>query len=146
MVLGLPCQLDYRNVTYAFQRTFGHLLPRRLQNRDYIEGPHDRHDYPPTSPGGHGTSLGRNDHTQAIEPEKSTNEKDRDPAVYQNEPPSTTTSSLRKSGTGSSQRSSINGAYAGKKEVRWDGGVVGGDEQDSTPRRAEERDNIGQAV
>ncbi|EPS40480.1 hypothetical protein H072_5673 [Dactylellina haptotyla CBS 200.50] len=55
MVLGLPCQFDYHNVTYAIQRTFGHLLPRRLQNRGIIDGgnPYDRYDdFPPTSPGG----------------------------------------------------------------------------------------------
>ncbi|KAK6338132.1 hypothetical protein TWF696_001603 [Orbilia brochopaga] len=141
MVLGLPCQFDYRNITYAFQRTFGHLLPPCLRNRDYIDGPHDRHDYPPASPGGYSTSTKTDDHNQTQEQEEATVGKGRDAAIYQNELSSPTASSMRKGS--SSQRSSING---GKKEVRWDGGVVGGEDDDGVSKKTDKGSSIGQAL
>ncbi|KAK6511121.1 hypothetical protein TWF481_000043 [Arthrobotrys musiformis] len=120
MVLGLPCQFDYRDVTYAFQRTFGHLLPRRLQNRDIINGPYDnnRHDdNPPTSPGGYNTSSDQVGRIQAREHEQITAGSVSGADVYYN-PYGRNADGNIDGGEGSQIRR--------KKEVGWDQGVVGG--------------------
>ncbi|KAJ6258819.1 hypothetical protein Dda_6873 [Drechslerella dactyloides] len=142
MVLGLPCQLDYHNITFAFQRTFGHLLPRRLQNRDLVDRPQGRNDCPPISPGGYNASFNQIGRIQTREQEQSTRGKVSAGDAFPDELPSptTTTSSMKKS---NSQRSSLNG---GKKEVRWDGGVVGGDEDDRVPEGPDGRGIASQAV
>ncbi|KAK6524390.1 hypothetical protein TWF281_011298 [Arthrobotrys megalospora] len=132
MVLGLPCQFDYRDVTYAFHRTFGHLLPRRLQNRDVINGPYDRgyDDYPPTSPGGYNTSIDQIGKIQAREHELVTAGNISGADVYY---------------PGGSEREGGGSLRNGvsKKEVRWDQGVVGGEE---TGSRKSKRASISRVV
>ncbi|EWC47861.1 hypothetical protein DRE_02743 [Drechslerella stenobrocha 248] len=134
MVLGLPCQFDYRNVAYAFQRTFGHLLPRGLQNQDLVEGPWDQPNYLPTSPGGYNTAANQVGRIQAREQDQLAAGKVSGADIYQNGLPSATS---RKSSRGS-QRS--NTSMGVKKEVRWDGDVLGGEEG------PEKRGSISRAV
>ncbi|KAF3915142.1 hypothetical protein ABW20_dc0102945 [Dactylellina cionopaga] len=117
MVLGLPCQFDYRDVTNAFQRTFGHLLPRRLQNRDLIDGPYDRFDCLSPSLDGYNTSVDQVGRIQAREKEQATLGKVSSADIY------TGYSSDRM------RRGSVKsmGSDGFKKEVSWSDGVVGGE-------------------
>ncbi|KAK6331587.1 hypothetical protein TWF718_002136 [Orbilia javanica] len=120
MVLGLPCQFDYRDVTYAFQRTFGHFLPRRFQNRDITDGPDDHYDHknndnPPTSPGGYNTSEDQIGRIQAREHEQITAGNVSGADVYYN------------NNIYGNQDGSGGSPVRRKKEVGWDQGVVGGE-------------------
>ncbi|KAK6506531.1 hypothetical protein TWF506_011437 [Arthrobotrys conoides] len=136
MVLGLLCQFDYRDVTYAFHRTFGHLLPRRLQNRDIMNGPYDDRygNNPPTSPGGYNTSTDQIGRIQAREHEQITAGNVSGADVYY-------------PGTGQGDKNSGERSHVRrKKEVGWDQGVVGGEEGRSSIGSKDKRMSISRAV
>ncbi|KAF3178326.1 hypothetical protein TWF106_009538 [Orbilia oligospora] len=119
MVLGLPCQFDYRDVTYAFHRTFGHLLPRRLQNRDIINGAYDTDRYagdnhPPTPSSGYNTSTDQIGRIQAREHEQITAGNVSGTDMYY------------PGGREDKEKNEGSHVRRKKKEVGWDQGVVGG--------------------
>ncbi|KAF3938700.1 hypothetical protein ABW19_dt0208673 [Dactylella cylindrospora] len=135
MVFGLPCQIDYGSIAYTFQRTFGHLLPRRFRNERLILDPHDdAYNYPSSSAApqnspwyyqsGYNTSGDQIGRIQAREKEQMTPGNVSGADVYQ---PPLVGGVLRK-GSGSSGGS--------RKEVRWDCGVVGGDDRDEKGKRS----------